>query len=67
MSAKYVSNKPDGYSKTRNNIYLERERRQQMRTFDQQSQLRNLPEQNRENYGLPSENWVSNIFKIPFI
>ncbi len=51
MSAKYVSQKPDGYLKTRNNVYLEREANQQERTFAEQSALRNLPEQTRSNYG----------------
>ena len=51
MSAKYTSNKPDGYQATRNNIYLEREARQQVRTFMDAGASRNLPEQSKENYG----------------
>lgn len=51
MSAKYESEKPDGYLGTRNNVYLDREMKQRERTFAEQSQLRNLPPQSKENYG----------------
>lgn len=51
MGAKYTSNKPDGYMKTRNNIYLEREAKQQERGAQEQAQLRDLPEQSKANYG----------------
>lgn len=51
MSAKYTSNKPDGYLKTRNNVYLDREHNQQERTAQEQSQLRDLPAQSKANYG----------------
>lgn len=51
MGAKYESNKPDGYLATRNNVYLQRGMKQEERTFAEQSALRNLPEQSKENYG----------------
>ena len=51
MGAKYVSDKPDGYLKTRNNVYLDREIKQEVRTMDEQGACRNLPEQSKENYG----------------
>ncbi len=51
MGAKYVSDKPDGYMRTRNNIYLERETLLQDRTFREQGALRDLPPQSKENYG----------------
>jgi threonine dehydratase len=51
MSAKYTSNKPDGYQATRNNIYLEREQTQQVRTFKDAGACRNLRAQSRDNYG----------------
>jgi len=51
MGAKYTSNKPDGYMRTRNNIYLERESLQQTRTFAEAGASRNLPAQSKENYG----------------
>jgi hypothetical protein len=51
MGAKYVSQKPDGYLKTRNNIYLEREALQQERTYAEAGASRNLPEQSKANYG----------------
>lgn len=54
MSATYESPKSDGYLKTRNNIYLDRERKQQVRTVEEQSALRNLPPQSKENYGKKS-------------
>lgn len=54
MSAKYTSSKPDGYMSTRNNIYLEREQKQEMRTYQDASACRNLPAQSKENYGMKS-------------
>lgn len=51
MGAKYNSQKPDGYLKTRNNVYLDREHKQQQRTAQEQAQLRDLPEQGKTNYG----------------
>lgn len=51
MGARYVSDKPDGYLKTRNNVYLDREAKQQERTFAEQGAGRNLPEQSMANYG----------------
>lgn len=51
MGAKYESEKPDGYLKTRNNIYLDREAKQQQRTAREQAQLRDLPQQSKANYG----------------
>ncbi len=51
MSAKYTSSKPDGYMSTRNNIYLEREQTQQVRTFKEAGACRNLPAQSKDNYG----------------
>lgn len=54
MGAKYVSNKPDGYLSTRNNVYLERESLQQIRTYKEAGASRNLPEQSKANYGKKS-------------
>lgn len=51
MSATYQSPKPDGYLSTRNNINLDREMKQQERTFKEQGASRNLPPQSKENYG----------------
>ncbi len=51
MSAKYQSQKPDGYQATRNNIYLEREQKQQVRTYSEAGASRNLPQQSKANYG----------------
>ncbi len=51
MSAKYTSQKPDGYQATRNNIYLEREQKQETRTYKEAGACRNLPVQSKENYG----------------
>jgi threonine dehydratase len=51
MGAKYVSDKPDGYMRTRNNIYLEREALQQTRTYKEAGASRNLPPQSKANYG----------------
>ncbi len=54
MSAKYESEKPDGYLKTRNAVYRDREVKQEARTYAEQSALRNLPAQGKENYGKKS-------------
>ena len=51
MGAKYNSQKPDGYLSTRNNVYLDREAKQQERTYKEAGASRNLPEQNKANYG----------------
>lgn len=51
MGAKYQSPKPDGYQSTRNNIYLEREAKQQERTYKETGACRNLPPQTMQNYG----------------
>jgi threonine dehydratase len=51
MGAKYESPKPDGYESTRNNIYLEREQKQQVRTYKEAGASRNLPAQSKQNYG----------------
>lgn len=51
MSAKYESPKPDGYKSVRNNIYLDREQKQQQATYAAASALRNLPAQSMQNYG----------------
>lgn len=51
MGAKYTSNKADGYQSTRNNIYLEREAKQQVRTYKEAGACRNLPPQTKANYG----------------
>lgn len=51
MSAKYNSPKPDGYLKTRNAVFRDREEKLQERTFAEQSVLRNLPAQSKANYG----------------
>lgn len=51
MGAKYESTKPDGYLKTRNNVFLERESKLQERTVREQRELRDLPAQSRANYG----------------
>lgn len=51
MGAKYISPKKDGYESTRNNIYLEREAKQQIATYRHADASRNLPEQTKENYG----------------
>jgi hypothetical protein len=52
MGAKYTSPKPDGYLETRNNLYLDRERKQEVRTYREAGACRNLPAQSKENYGL---------------
>ena len=51
MPANYTSPKPDGYLRTRNNIYLERGSVQENRTYREAGASRDLPEQTRENYG----------------
>lgn len=51
MGAKYESNKPDGYLKVRNNVFLEREAKQQECAYERQGALRDLPPQSKENYG----------------
>ena len=51
MGAKYVSQKPDGYLKTRNNIYLDRGEKLTDRTFSEQRALDDLPPQSKANYG----------------
>ncbi len=51
MSAKYESEKPDGYLSTRNAVYLQRGAKQEVRTYAEQSALRNLPAQSKANYG----------------
>ena len=51
MPANYTSPKPDGYLRTRNNIYLERGSVQENRTYREAGASRDLPEQSRENYG----------------
>lgn len=51
MGAKYNSQKPDGYLKTRNAVYRDREMKQQERTAQEQAQLRGLPAQSKANYG----------------
>ncbi len=61
MSAKYISQKPDGYLKTRNNVYLDRESKQQTRTYAEAGASRNLPEQSKENY--EKKDISGNIFK----
>lgn len=61
MSAEYTSPKPDGYLKERNNVYLDREAKQQARTFAEQGACRNLPEQSKANYG--KKDISGNVFK----
>ena len=51
MGAEYTSPKPDGYMKTRNEIYQHRQKKMIERTMEEQSALRNLPPQSKENYG----------------
>jgi hypothetical protein len=51
MSSKYTSPKQDGYQAIRNNIYLEREQVQQVRTYKDAGACRNLPAQSMANYG----------------
>ena len=51
MSAKYESEKPDGHLATRNNLYLEREAKQQTLTYKEAGAYRNLPTQSKANYG----------------
>lgn len=61
MGAKYTSNKPDGYLSTRNNVYLDREQKQEIRTYKEASACRNLPAQSKENYG--KKDVTGNLFK----
>lgn len=51
MGANYTSPKPDGYLKTRNNVYLDREAKQETRTYAEAGASRNLASQRKENYG----------------
>lgn len=51
MGAKYVSDKPDGYLSTRNNVYLDREKKKEVRTFKEQGALRHLLAKSKANYG----------------
>ena len=51
MSAKYGSPKSDGYLNTRNNVFLDREQKQQARACAEQGACRNLPAQTKANYG----------------
>lgn len=51
MSAKYTSQKPDGYCAVRNSIYQERTKNLEYRAFEHASKLRNLASQSKENYG----------------
>lgn len=51
MGAKYTSPKPEGYLYIRNNVYLDREYKQQVCAYEHAGASRNLPEQSRENYG----------------
>ncbi len=50
MTANYVSDKPDGYLRTRNNVFLDREQKQQVRTYNEAGACRNLPAQSKANY-----------------
>lgn len=54
MGAKYTSNKPDGYLSTRNNVCLDREQKQEVRTYKEAGASRNLPAQSKANYGKKS-------------
>jgi hypothetical protein len=51
MSANYTSPKPDGYQSTRNNIYLERGEKLEIRTFKEAGACRSLLPQTMGNYG----------------
>lgn len=51
MAAIYESEKPDGYLGTRNAVFRDREVKQEIRTYAEQSALRNLPAQSKANYG----------------
>jgi len=51
MGAKYTSQKPDGYLSTRNNVYLDREQKQETRTYKEAGASRNLAPQSKANYG----------------
>ena len=50
MGANYTSPKPDGYLATRNNVYLDREAKQEVRTYAEAGASRNLPQQTKKNY-----------------
>jgi len=54
MSAQYTSPKPDGYCKTRNHVYREREMALQARIIEQQAPLKDMPAQTKANYGKKS-------------
>lgn len=54
MCANYTSPKPDGYLSTRNNVYLERGKLQEVRTYKEAGASRNLAPQSKENYGKKS-------------
>ncbi len=51
MGANYTSPKPNGYLRTRNNVYLERGALQEERAYREAGASRNLPEQSKANYG----------------
>lgn len=61
MGANYTSPKPNGYLSTRNNVYLDREQKLQVRTYAEAGASRNLPEQTKANYG--KKDISGNIFK----
>ena len=52
MGAQYTSPKPDGYLSTRNSVYLDREQKQEVRTYKEAGACRNLPAQSKANYGM---------------
>jgi hypothetical protein len=54
MGAKYTSDKPDGYLSTRNNVYLDREKKQEVAAYKHANASRDLPAQSKENYGKKS-------------
>ncbi len=51
MGAKYTSEKPEGYLYVRNNVYLDREAKQQVCAFEHANASRDLPNQSKANYG----------------
>lgn len=51
MSANYVSPKEDGHLMVRNEVYRERTVKLEERDVAMQAALRDLPAQNKENYG----------------
>jgi len=61
MGANYTSPKPDGYLATRNNVYLDREAKQETRTYAEAGASRNLPSQSKANYG--KKDISGNVFK----